>query len=333
MANNNQKQKYMMGLGGTTGGVGMLNLDPINWGAINVKQNKPKLPGLGGGPVPSNSATAPKPAPSPAQTQPQTSPAKQQFVSNLTQNNDALSSLRTGLNNLNTSLGNFAAQQTQAPTANPRKGYEDAFNAYIRSLTPTSDETAAQERLNQIRTQNALDYEKALQSGETLGYATGLAGQQARTAGIQEAGAAATLDALTGRRSALTEAQKARVEFEKSMIGETPDSKPFQAGDTTYQYDPATQTYRSIATKAEQKSAPKIIGSAATGYYTVDDEGTVQPLIGAPRGGGGEDTPSANEIKVFINKQMATPEFQALSDEEKRLYIMSQGGTPYDFGY
>lgn len=44
-------------------------------------------------------------------------------------------------------------------------------------------------------------------------------------------------------------------------------------------------------------------------------------------------TPSAQDLKVFINKQIASPDFQALSDADKALYIQSQGGTPYDFGF
>lgn len=49
--------------------------------------------------------------------------------------------------------------------------------------------------------------------------------------------------------------------------------------------------------------------------------------------GSNSSTPTANELKVFINKQMATPEFKALSDEDKASYIQSQGGTASDFGY
>jgi len=243
---------------------------------------------------------------------------------------DALSSLKGGLENLSSSLASF--QQNSQPKVDPRAGYKSAFDAYIQSLQPTSQETEAGKRLNEMTTQNRLDYEKALNQGETLNYSTGLAGQQARTAGIQESGAAASLMALAEQRGAMTEAQKARLDFEKSLIGETPDAKPFQAGDVTYQYDPESQTYKSIASKADQKSAPRIIGSADAGYYTVDDDGNVKPLLGA-MGGGGEKAPSAQELKVFINKQIATPEFQALTPEEKALYIQSQGGTPYDFGF
>ncbi len=42
---------------------------------------------------------------------------------------------------------------------------------------------------------------------------------------------------------------------------------------------------------------------------------------------------TGEQLKQQINMEIATPEFQALSPEDKALYIQSQGGTPYDFGY
>lgn len=145
---------------------------------------------------------------------------------------------------------NTPIPQPTTPTVDPQAGYKDAFNAYIQSLTPSADETTARDNLNKLMTQDRLDYEKALNSGDTLGYATGLAGQQARTAGIMEGGASSALDAITGQRTATSDAQKARVDFEKSLIPSTPDSKPFQSGDNTYQYNPTTQTYDVVSTKA-----------------------------------------------------------------------------------
>ncbi len=143
----------------------------------------------------------------------------------------------------------------QTPAVNPNASYKTAFDAYIQSLNPSSAETNAQDRLNSLTTQDALDHEKALQSGETLKYSTGLAGQQARTAGIMESGAANTLAAYTGQRTATTAAQKARLDFEQSLLKDAPDTKPFQSGDTTYQYDPTTKTYKSIGTKTPTQPA------------------------------------------------------------------------------
>lgn len=169
---------------------------PINWGAYKDTTVKPKLPGLGGAPFPASpSATSPV----------KTSPAKAEYVNNLAQSPAPVQNTPP------------VSQQVQ-PAVDPTQKYRSAFDEYIRSLAPTSEETTAQNRLNALTTQNRLDYEKALESGETLGYATGLAGQQARTAAIQEAGAAGTLSALSGRRQAMTEAQKARTDFERGLM-------------------------------------------------------------------------------------------------------------------
>lgn len=221
-----------MGLGGTTGGVGMINTAPVNFGAYKDTTTKPMLPGLGGT-TPSNmgaTSVAPPPIARPVQQSPQ-----QQYTQN--QGSD-LSSLRSGLEGLSTSLSNFAAspeastsQVPQEPKSDP---YRDAITAYISSLTPTAEEKSAQDYLNRISTQNRLDYEKALNQGETLGYATGLAGQQARTAGIQEAGASGTLSALTGQRSAMTQAQKARLDYEQSLVPKPQEAYTLGAGEIRY---------------------------------------------------------------------------------------------------
>lgn len=39
------------------------------------------------------------------------------------------------------------------------------------------------------------------------------------------------------------------------------------------------------------------------------------------------------QLTQAINQQIATPQFQALSKNDRALYIQSQGGTPSDFGY
>jgi len=42
---------------------------------------------------------------------------------------------------------------------------------------------------------------------------------------------------------------------------------------------------------------------------------------------------STSELKQFINKQISTPDFRNLSPEDKKLYIRSQGGDPFNFGF
>jgi len=53
------------------------------------------------------------------------------------------------------------------------------------------------------------------------------------------------------------------------------------------------------------------------------------------KSGGGSSTTkvTATQLKQFINQQIASTEFQALSQEDKQLYIRSQGGDPYNFGF
>lgn len=182
------------------------------------------------------------------------------------------------------------------------------------------------------------DYEKALGQGETLGYATGLAGEQARTAAIMEAGASGTLNALTGRRQAMTDAQKARVEFEKTLLPETPKApEDFTLGEGQVRYGADGSVIASGLPKKPSlpASAQEYEYAVQNGYkgsfaqYQNEDANRRRSIVNV--GSDGKETPSAQELKIFINKQMATPEFKALSDDEKEAYIRSQGGTPYDF--
>lgn len=63
-----------------------------------------------------------------------------------------------------------------------------------------------------------------------------------------------------------------------------------------------------------------------TGVFVMYKDGTYK-AVGLPT------DPKATDLKIFINKQVATPEFKKLTDEQKADYIRSQGGNPYDFGF
>jgi hypothetical protein len=77
-------------------------------------------------------------------------------------------------------------------------------------------------------------------------------------------------------------------------------NKPLEAGGYIFQYNPQDGTYSQIG-ESRSTSAPK-----------------------------GE---SAADIKSFINTQIATKEFKALSKEQKKDFILSNGGTPSDYEY
>lgn len=272
----------------------------------SITQNKPRLPGLGGGPVTPASPSATSPV--------KPSPAKQEYIQNLTQTSPQTNAMYNpnanyfATENQPTSQGT-QTQMPQAPAADPRKSYTDAFASYIRSLMPTSEETAAQERLNQLRTQNRLDYEKALQSGETLGYATGLAGEQARTAAIMEGGAAESLQALTGRRQALTEAEKARLEFEKSIMPETPEG--FTLGKDQVRYDAAGN--------------PIAFGGGTTptirGGYVAGANPEVDAYVKMVQGGGFKLENVPQELRGAVALGLAS---QPATEDPKKQYVKSQ---------
>jgi len=84
-----------------------------------------------------------------------------------------------------------------------------------------------------------------------------------------------------------------------------------------------------IGTKKEQGGF-----SLSQGQTRYDAQGNVI-ASSAPRASTTSTTKSisSTQLKMFINKQIATKAFQELSDNEKVMYIRSQGGDPYNFGF
>lgn len=247
---------------------------------------------------------------SPSATSPvRANPAKQQFI-------QSQATQPAGFNQnaqMQTQGFDSAPQGTQTPPApqtpavDPNKGYKEAFQAYIQSLTPTPDETSATENLNRVSTQNRLDYEKALQSGETLGYATGLAGEQARTAAIQEAGLSGRVSALTGQRQAMTEAQKARMEFEKSLIPKADEG--FTLGEGQVRYD------------AQGNRVAGASSLPALGKYTQGANPEVDAYVKAVQGGSLKLENIPQNMRGAVAQGLAMlPE----KEDPKKQYVKSQ---------
>lgn len=127
---------------------------------------------------------------------------------------------------VNTSTGSLVTSPAPAPV-DPNASYKDAFNAYLTSLTPSSDVTRATKNLSDLQLQSQKDQEEALNRGDTLGFATGEAARVNRNNSFGIDAASNTLSALTGQQTATTNAQKARLDFEKSLL---PDTKPVSVG-------------------------------------------------------------------------------------------------------
>lgn len=109
----------------------------------------------------------------------------------------------------------------QAPKVDPQQGYRDAFQQYISALQPSSEESQARKYLSNLTLQQKKDQEEALNRGESLGFATGEAQRVNRNNAFAIEGASNALDAFTAQRQVMTEAQKARLDFEKSLLSDT----------------------------------------------------------------------------------------------------------------
>ena len=145
-------------------------------------------------------------------------------------------------------------------TPTPAKSDADiAFDTYIQSLQATPEQTAANKRYNDLVTQNKLDYEKALNSGETLGFAQGSAGNFARTAAIMEDAAARGVDTQTGLATTRSTLGKARYDYEQAKLNkEAEANKPFELspGQERYTYNPKTGKYEKTGGIASTPKTP-----------------------------------------------------------------------------
>ncbi len=103
------------------------------------------------------------------------------------------------------------------PKADP---YRDAMTAYVQSLSPSKEETESRKYLSSLLDTSRREEEKALESGETLGFASGEAARVNKNRAFDILAAQGGLEALTGQRKATTEGQKARLDYEKSLVPE-----------------------------------------------------------------------------------------------------------------
>lgn len=112
-------------------------------------------------------------------------------------------------------------QVTNAPVApkeDPMDRYRSAFDSYLSSLQPSSEETAASKYLSDLQLQSKRDQETALNRGETLGFASGEAARVNRNNAFQIEGASNALNALTSSRQAQNKGQEARLSFEENAL-------------------------------------------------------------------------------------------------------------------
>ncbi len=113
--------------------------------------------------------------------------------------------------------------------------YKSAFADYLKFLTPSDEESEASKKLADLQLQADKDQETALSRGETTGFATGEAARVNRENSFGITAASNALNALTAKRTGMTDALKARLDFTKSLLPEGQEG--FTLGPDQVRYD------------------------------------------------------------------------------------------------
>ena len=151
---------------------------------------------------------------------------------------------------------------------------DTAFEAYLKALAPTAEETQAKQYLNTLMTDSKLAREKALNSGETMGFAGGEAARVQRNNDITLEGASRAYDTLKGFSDTNRKVAEAKFNYtkdkaEKADKLQQENTKPFELseGQRRYTYNKTTGKYELTAT-APKTFAPK---SASTTNTMISD--------------------------------------------------------------
>tara|TARA_Y100000310_G_C20586820_1_gene765856 strand:+ start:29 stop:1117 length:1089 start_codon:yes stop_codon:yes gene_type:complete len=226
----------------------------------------------------------------------------------------------------------------------PKKTDADlAYDSYLASLAPSADLTSARKGLREHDTQAALDYEKALESGSTLGFARGEAGLTQRQNAIMRAGQAATVQAYADLDANRQNISKSRYEYEKAKIdAEAEKNKTFTLGEnqTEWQYNPETKKHEQIAAGKtnelddayRQAQIDKIYQDIADNKDKVEDDKnyTIKPairneLLGLA-GWGPEDVDALQEaIRIYGKKAVIANQSNPLVIQQ----ILDKQGLTY----
>lgn len=173
------------------------------------------------------------PAPSQSSATPPIPAPKQAFVNNMTSSSpdsasSDLSGLLPNLQKLRDQLGSYQGGSAPAstpstpttPAVDPYEKTRSAMESYINSLKPTSEENDLQRRLDNLRESTRAGVARQEEDAIPMSFITG------RQATIENRGKEMTspleaeLARFAGNRTAMSEAEKARFEFEQSLGSE-----------------------------------------------------------------------------------------------------------------
>lgn len=137
---------------------------------------------------------------------------------------------------------------------------ESPEDRYLRSLTKSDESVSAERRLNEMDTQAKLDYENALEKGDTLGFARGEAGLTARQNAILRGGQAASVSAYAALDANRERIGEARYKYEQDRLDREAGQNPqfgLSQGQERFGFNSETGQYESIASVAPKADDPQ----------------------------------------------------------------------------
>lgn len=242
-------------------------------------------------------ATATKPTAITPVTSPAPTAAKSQYVNTLTSSTPTSPVAPAPASN----PVQQSAPATGADSANSKSyldSYRDYLAQYTSSLKPSDEVTAANTKLAEITSkiderslkarreyEASLDKEGGLLAGNQAAARQGERRNNSELAdlAVQEKGAAALVDALTGSKKASTDSLKALLDVTKPLqVGDTyidpttgkiisdksKDAFSLSEGQTRYEYDPKTGSYKAIANAPKTTAAGGGTGIIGTNGQT-----------------------------------------------------------------
>lgn len=169
------------------------------------------------------------------------------------------------------------------PTSDPNAYYRSAFDTYLASLQPSADETAASKNLSALTLQSQKDQEEALNRGETMGFATGEAARVNKNNSFAIDAASNSLNALTAARTGQTNATKARLDFEKSLLPDPTKSPYTEVSPGASLFDPKTGKSIYTAPTTASQNGSGTGGTSATVNAIIANPGLWNQLTATAR--------------------------------------------------
>jgi len=198
-------------------------------------------------------------------------------------------------NNANPNINDAPIDTSTGQAAPVQSAGDIAMEKYYQSLMPSAEQTAATNYYNDLFTKSQLANEKALNSGDTLGFAAGEAQRVGRNFDIKLGGASRNVQAQAALAANRSTAAKARYEYEQDKIQTATEQSRYDTQQSQYQ------------TQQESLSNPDLKLSAGQSNWSFNPEtGRYEQTAAVPTAQDSpEDIAYRNAQIANINSQIA----------------------------